>query len=314
MIFQSRRQPERLPQSYIPTQFRSLRQSRQPATNLVGSQLPMVKVDIVIFSQLSSLPTMIQNTLRGLDLITIRGVTKTFEMGKERVTALAPIDQQINKGQFVSIIGPSGCGKSTLLRLIAGLDDVTEGEIKLDTKGVKRPVGFVFQDAVLLPWKSVIDNIRFPLDCAGVKRAAGDKRAQELIELVGLKGFETALPKQLSGGMRQRAAIARALADDPPILLMDEPFSAVDLLTRETLNDELLQIWQRTGKTILLVTHSVEEAAYLGTQVMVMTPRPGRLKKTISVDLPHPRGEQTKLDPNYHKLVMELRQDMRGKT
>lgn len=246
-------------------------------------------------------------------MISIRGVTKTFELSKESVTALAPIDQQIEKGEFVSIIGPSGCGKSTLLRLIAGLDDVTGGEIKLETQGVKRPVGFVFQDAVLLPWKSVIDNIRFPLDCAGVKKAIGDNRAQELIELVGLKGFETALPKQLSGGMRQRAAIARALADDPPILLMDEPFSAVDLLTRETLNDELLQIWQRTGKTILLVTHSVEEAAYLGTKVMVMTPRPGRLKKTIDVDLPYPRGEQTKLDPAYHKLVMELRQDMRGK-
>lgn len=172
-------------------------------------------------------------------------------------------------------------------------------------------MGFVFQDAVLLPGKTVRDNIRFPLDAAGVPRAKGNERVQELIELVGLKGFEDALPQQLSGGMRQRAAIARALADDPPILLMDEPFSAVDLLTRETLNDELLRIWKATGNTILLVTHSVEEAAYLGSDIMVISPRPGRLKKTYTVDLPSPRTPQTKALPGSHDLVADLRRDLR---
>ena len=244
-------------------------------------------------------------------MITTSGLTKSFDLEGGSILALAPLDHRIEKGSFVSIVGPSGCGKSTFLRLIAGLEDASGGTIKLDTGSAKRPVGFVFQDAVLLPWKTVRDNIRFPLDTAGVRRDEGNRIVGELIDLVGLTGFEDALPKQLSGGMRQRAAIARALSDDPPILLMDEPFSAVDLLTRETLNDELLRIWQRTGKTILLVTHSVEEAAYLGSEVMVMSPRPGRLKKTYTVDLPHPRGEATKLDPAYHQLVAELRQDMR---
>ncbi|WP_367716188.1 ABC transporter ATP-binding protein [Nitratireductor sp. GISD-1A_MAKvit] len=192
-------------------------------------------------------------------MITTSGLTKSFDLEGGSILALAPLDHRIEEGSFVSIVGPSGCGKSTFLRLIAGLEDASGGTIKLDTGTVKRPVGFVFQDAVLLPWKTVRDNIRFPLDTAGVRRDEGNRIVSELIDLVGLTGFEDALPKQLSGGMRQRAAIARALSDDPPILLMDEPFSAVDLLTRETLNDELLRIWQRTGKTILLVTHSVEE-------------------------------------------------------
>lgn len=245
-------------------------------------------------------------------MITIRGLTKEFEIEGGKFTALAPTDHDIAGGSFVTIVGPSGCGKSTLLRLIAGLETPTAGDIKLNVGGARRPVGFVFQDAVLLPWKTVRDNIRFPLDTAGVSRDAGNRITEELIEIVGLKGFGDALPKQLSGGMRQRAAIALGLSYDPPILLMDEPFSAVDLLTREMLNDELLRIWQRTGKTILLVTHSVEEAAYLGHEVMVMSPRPGRLLKTYNIDLPMPRGADTKLDPDYHKLVAQLRQDLRN--
>ncbi len=245
-------------------------------------------------------------------MITVSGLTKRFEMeGGADVLALSPMDHSIPEGAFVSIVGPSGCGKSTFLRLVAGLEEATEGRITLDTGTTRRPVGFVFQDAVLLPWKTVRDNIRFPLDTAGVKRAKGNARVQELIDMVGLSGFEDALPKQLSGGMRQRAAIARALADDPPILLMDEPFSAVDLLTRETLNDELLRIWKATGKTILLVTHSIEEAAYLGSDVMVMSPRPGRLKKTYKVDLPYPRTPETKALAEYHALVSDLRADLR---
>ncbi|MFV0336198.1 MAG: ABC transporter ATP-binding protein [Tropicimonas sp.] len=245
-------------------------------------------------------------------MIDVSGLSKRFEMdGGTSVLALSPMTHHIPEGAFVAIVGPSGCGKSTFLRLVAGLEDASEGTIALGAGDLRRPVGFVFQDAVLLPWKTVRDNIRFPLDTSGVDRATGNARVQELIDLVGLSGFEDALPKQLSGGMRQRAAIALALADDPPILLMDEPFSAVDLLTRETLNDELLKIWKQTGKTILLVTHSVEEAAYLGSDVMVMSPRPGRLKKTYRVDLPYPRTPETKALPAYHALVGELRRDLR---
>ena len=248
------------------------------------------------------------------ELITIEQIAKTFDSRGSEVVALEPFSLTIKQGEFVSIIGPSGCGKSTLLRIIAGLETPTSGRIVLGTSGLKRPVGFVFQDAVLLPWKTVAENIRFPLETSGVPRSQSDKKVQELIDLVGLAGFEGSLPKQLSGGMKQRAAIARALADDPPILLMDEPFSAVDLLTRETLNDELSRIWQATGKTILLVTHSVEEAAYLGTRVMVMSPRPGRLKKTFEVDLPLPRSEDSKRSPQFLDLVDELRQMMREMT
>lgn len=244
-------------------------------------------------------------------MITIDQIAKTFDGKAGSVVALEPFSQHIAEGEFVSIIGPSGCGKSTLLRIIAGLETPSSGEIRLGTADLKRPVGFVFQDAVLLPWKTVAENIRFPLDTSGVARAESDRKVEELITLVGLEGFQNSLPKQLSGGMKQRAAIARALADDPPILLMDEPFSAVDLLTRETLNDELSRIWQRTGKTILLVTHSVEEAAYLGTKVMVMSPRPGRLKRTIDVGLPSPRDERTRRSAQYLDLVSELRIMMR---
>jgi len=245
------------------------------------------------------------------NLIKIEKVSKTFGQGETSVIALAPLDQHIAKGDFISIVGPSGCGKSTLLRLIADLEKATEGSITLSTSGLKRPVGFVFQDAVLLPWKTVAENIRFPLDTSGVPRSESDPKVQELIELVGLAGFENALPKHLSGGMKQRTAIARALADDPPILLMDEPFSAVDLMTRETLNNELLSLWQKTGKTILLVTHSVEEAAYLGTKVMIMSARPGRLKKTVQVAFSEPRNEDTKRTEEYLNLVQDLRRLMR---
>ncbi|WP_372424202.1 ABC transporter ATP-binding protein [Salinarimonas chemoclinalis] len=245
-------------------------------------------------------------------MIEIDGISKVFQLRGKSVPALEPLTHAVPEGRFVAVVGPSGCGKSTLLRLIAGLETPTSGTIRLGAGPVKRPVGFVFQDAVLLPWKSVEANIRFPLDTAGVERARADAVVRELVALVGLRGFEQTLPRQLSGGMRQRAAIARALADDPPILLMDEPFSAVDLLTRETLNDELLRIWQRTGKTVMLVTHSVEEAAYLADEVMVMSARPGRLERTYAIGLPRPRSEETKLDRAYHELVAALRRDLRG--
>jgi NitT/TauT family transport system ATP-binding protein len=219
------------------------------------------------------------------EVITVQQIAKTFGGKEGTVVALEPFSLEIAEGELVSIIGPSGCGKSTLLRIIAGLEEPTSGNIALGTADLKRPVGFVFQDAVLLPWKTVAENIRFPLDTSGVPRSQSDEKVRELIKLIGLEGFENALPKQLSGGM-----------------------------TRETLNDELSRIWQQTGKTILLVTHSVDEAAYLGTKVMVMSPRPGRLKKTIEVDLPLPRDEHTRRSAEYLDLVSELRNMMREMT
>ncbi len=254
----------------------------------------------------------VSGVVQSRNAISISNVHKTYRADHGTVTALEPVTVSIAQGEFIAIIGPSGCGKSTLLRLISGLDTASGGTITLDTAGRRRPVGFVFQEPVLLPWKNVLDNIRLPLDTGGVSRAQGDAIARDMIAMVGLAGFEKALPRQLSGGMRQRAAIARALADDPPILLMDEPFSAVDLMTRDMLNDELLRIWQATGKTILLVTHSVEEAAYMADRVLVMSARPGRLRDSITVDLPRPRGEATKLDPAYHELVAQLRRSLRA--
>ena len=242
-------------------------------------------------------------------LVDIRRVAKTFA-GTAPVEALAPIDLRIGVGEFVAIVGPSGCGKSTLLRLVAGLDSPTSGEIVFGP-GAGGRVGFVFQEPVLLPWLTAQENVRFPLDTAGVARDAADRRAQEMLDLVGLSGFAAALPRTLSGGMKQRVSIARALSYDPALLLMDEPFGALDLLTRDRLNDELLRIWQATGKTILLVTHSVEEAAYLSDRVAVMTPRPGAIRRVYETGLPRPRGEATKLDPGFHRLMADLRRDLR---
>jgi NitT/TauT family transport system ATP-binding protein len=245
-------------------------------------------------------------------MIEIRDVSKSFQAAHGTIQALTPVDLSIREGEFVCLVGPSGCGKSTLLRLIAGLEVPTEGSIRVGQGEDIGPLGFVFQEAVLLPWKSILDNIRFPLDMMGKPRDASNATANDLIAMVGLTGFEKALPSQLSGGMRQRAAIARALAYDPPVLLMDEPFSAVDLMTRDTLNDELLRIWTRTGKTVVLVTHSIEEAVYLADRVVVMSARPGRIDAIHESGLPRPRGEETKAHPDYLALTAELRRALRS--
>jgi NitT/TauT family transport system ATP-binding protein len=245
-------------------------------------------------------------------MIEIRGVHKEFSIDGAVVTALSPTDLDVSRGEFISIIGPSGCGKSTLLRILAGLETPSGGSITLDDgSSAQQRVGFVFQEPVLLPWLSTLENVRFPLDTAGIARTQADRRAADLLKLVGLNGFETALPRALSGGMRQRVSIARALSYDPALLLMDEPFGALDLITRDRLNDELLSIWAQTKKTILFVTHSVEEAAYLSDRVIVMSARPGRIKSVYNVDLARPRGEGTKLDPAFHQLMADLRRDLR---
>ena len=244
-------------------------------------------------------------------MLSVRGVTKTFETAGSAVNALCRIDATVHAGEFLSVIGPSGCGKSTLLRIMGGLESPTSGDISRSTPERSSKVGFVFQEPVLLPWKSALANVCFALNAFNVTGAAAQKEGRRLLELVGLGQFAQALPRQLSGGMRQRVAIARALSYDPEILLLDEPFGALDLLTRDDLNDKLADIWAQTGKTIVLVTHSVEEAAYLSDRVVVMTARPGSIKRVYDVPFERPRSEATKLLPEFHRLMADLRADLK---
>ncbi len=222
--------------------------------------------------------------------LTLRNVTRTFDAENGSREALENITLEVTPREFLCIVGPSGCGKTTLLRMIAGLDYPTSGEIILDGTPVRGPSpdrGMVFQEFSLFPWRTVLKNVEFGLeiqDKRDIKRTA-----ERYIELVGLSGFEHSFPFQLSGGMKQRVAIARALATEPAILLMDEPFGSVDAQTRNVLQEELLEIWKRTKKTILFVTHSVDEAVYLADRVVVMSPRPGRIRDIVSVEIERPR-------------------------
>lgn len=223
------------------------------------------------------------------DIVEIKNLTKVFETKDNKVTALENINLNIEEGRFVSIIGGSGCGKSTLLRIIGGLETSYEGEVYVDGGPVEKPSrekGFVFQDHRLLPWMNVFENIRFSLP---KEQKKDHDLIQKYIDLVGLKGFEKALPKELSGGMSQRVAIARALANKPRILLLDEPFGALDAITRIQMQEELLKIWKAEKITMVLVTHDIDEAVYLGNEVVVMTPRPGQIKRVQKVDLGNPR-------------------------
>ncbi|WP_405450271.1 ABC transporter ATP-binding protein [Streptomyces erythrochromogenes] len=224
--------------------------------------------------------------------IVFEGVRKTFG----DFTALDGIDLEIQSGEFLVVVGPSGCGKSTLLDLLGGLSAPTAGRILLDGKPVTGPGldrGIVFQQYALLPWRTALGNVEFGLEATGVPRRERKSRAREFLDLVGLTGFEDRHPHQLSGGMRQRVAIARSLAYDPDVLLMDEPFAALDAQTRESLQDELRRIWQRTGKTVVFITHGIEEAVYLGQKVAVMTSRPGRIKEIVPVSFGERPGAGT---------------------
>jgi ABC-type nitrate/sulfonate/bicarbonate transport system ATPase subunit len=228
-------------------------------------------------------------------VIELTGLSKTFPAkGKdEPVDALKDVNLTIKDGEFLTILGPSGCGKTTLLRMIAGLMDWDDGEITVDGKPVRGPGperAMVFQSFALLPWATVRDNVAFGLELRGVAKAVRHARADELIDLVGLRGFEGRLPGQLSGGMQQRVGLARALAVDPKILLMDEPFGALDEQTRRLLQEELLQIWEATRKTVIFITHSMEEAVLLGDRVALMSPRPGRIVELVPVQLARPRA------------------------
>jgi NitT/TauT family transport system ATP-binding protein len=226
--------------------------------------------------------------------IALRGVSKHFVIGRTGhvVRAVEQVSLDVREGEFLCVVGPSGCGKSTLLQLIAGLEAVSEGAILLDGRQITGPGadrGMVFQSHALFPWRTVLQNIEFGLEVRSLPRAERRQRATRYAALVGLEGFEHSFPSELSGGMKQRVGIARALANDPAVLLMDEPFGALDAQTREVMQQDLLDIWRRTGRTIVFVTHSVQEAVFLGDRVAVMTARPGRLKAMVDVNLAHPR-------------------------
>jgi NitT/TauT family transport system ATP-binding protein len=256
-------------------------------------------------------------TLTDQSVVQLQGVDKVFGGGDQpATTALEGIDLAIRAGEFLSLIGPSGCGKSTLLRIIGDLTAPSRGTVVVNGKPADRArrdrdYGMVFQAPVLFEWRTVEDNVKLPLEIQGAGSAKRTARAREMLELVELGDFLGHYPYQLSGGMQQRVAIARALAFEPAILLMDEPFGALDEMTRERMNSEVLRIWERTGTTVVFVTHSIPEAVFLSSRVVVMSARPGRITKVIEVDLPRPRNEDTRETPRYFELVTEVREALR---
>ena len=246
-----------------------------------------------------------------MSVVQIEGVTKQF--GRGGTTALQGIDLGIEEREFVSLIGPSGCGKSTLLRIVGDLIQPTSGSVVVNGKPARqaridRDYGIVFQDPVLYDWRTVAKNIALPLELARWDRRRRAERVRAMLELVELQGFEGHHPWQLSGGMQQRVSIARALSFDPALLLMDEPFGALDEMTRERLNMELLRIWEASGSTIVFVTHSIAEAVFLSTRVVVMSARPGRISDLIPIDLPQPRTGATREEPRFFELVTRVRE------
>ncbi|XUM24539.1 ABC transporter ATP-binding protein [Bradyrhizobium oligotrophicum S58] len=249
--------------------------------------------------------------------LVIDHVTRTFpaRQGHAPTRALEPVELTIGNNDFVTILGPSGCGKSTLLRIVAGLDHPTTGKVLLDGREVTGPGadrGMVFQSYTLFPWLTVRENIAFGLRERGVPESERRAIADRFIQQIGLGGFEHHWPKQLSGGMQQRCAIARALANDPKILLLDEPFGALDNQTRVLMQEMLLGIWERDQKTVLFVTHDIEEAIFLGSRVLVMSARPGRIKADIKIELPHPRSYKIKTSPEFVALKERLVEEIRA--
>ena len=251
-----------------------------------------------------------------MSVVKIDGLSKQF--GRGGTTALQGIDLEIEEREFISLIGPSGCGKSTLLRIIGDLIQPSTGSVVVNGKTAHRArldhdYGIVFQDAVLYDWRTVARNVALPLEMLGWERGKRKARVEEMLELVELKGFESSRPWQLSGGMQQRVSIARALSFDPALLLMDEPFGALDEMTRERLYLELLRIWEATGATVLFVTHSIPEAVFLSTRVVVMSPRPGRIAGIVDVDLQQPRTADTREESRFFELVTEVRETLAGR-
>jgi NitT/TauT family transport system ATP-binding protein len=251
-------------------------------------------------------------------IVSLKNVNKTFgSSGKLETVALKDINLDIQPREFISLIGPSGCGKSTLLRAIGDLIPVSNGDVRVKDKTaaaarLAHDYGMCFQAPVLFEWRSVLHNVELPLEIMRVPKAERQAKARELLKLVELSKFEKHYPWQLSGGMQQRVAIARALSLRPELLLMDEPFGALDEITRERMNDELLRIWQDTATSIVFVTHSIPEAVFLSTRVVIMSARPGRITKIIDVDLPHPRNQDTRESPRFYALMTEVREALRA--
>lgn len=249
-------------------------------------------------------------------MIQVENISKTFGEGESAVTALRNISFTVDSGEFISVVGPSGCGKSTLLRLMADLVLPTEGRIAIKGKTphdarLDRDYGFVFQSPTLYEWRTVRKNVQLPLEVMGTARSEWQERTERMLEMVGLADFHDHYPWQLSGGMQQRVSIARALAFDPPLLLMDEPFGALDEFTRERMNLELLTIWEQTHKTVLFITHSIAEAVFLSTRVIVMTPRPGQIAAIVPVDLTYPRTFETRESERFFELVTQVRETLK---
>jgi NitT/TauT family transport system ATP-binding protein len=247
-------------------------------------------------------------------VVSLRNVSKTF--GRTGTTAVEGIDLDVGQREFISLIGPSGCGKSTLLRIVGDLIQPSSGEVVVNGKTahqarLDRDYGIVFQDAVLYEWRTVAKNIGLPLEMGGWDRRRRQERVQEMLELVELTGFADHHPWQLSGGMQQRVSIARALSFSPALLLMDEPFGALDEMTRERLNAELLGIWAETGCTVVFVTHSIAEAVFLSTRVVVMSPRPGQITGIVEIDLPQPRTNELREEARFAELVRDVRRLLR---
>lgn len=243
--------------------------------------------------------------MKPVPLIELSSVAKTYGSG---TVALTGVTTSIERGSFVSLVGPSGCGKSTLLRIIAGLIAPSTGTLSWPANGGARPqdVGFVFQDATLMPWARIFDNVYLPLKLRGVSRTEAASKIMTALERVGLADFAKAFPRELSGGMRMRVSIARALVTNPPVLLMDEPFAALDEFTREKLDDDLLELWRSEGWTVVFVTHSVYESAYLSERVLVMGARPGRILNDIAIDAPFPRGRAFRESSDYLARCTEI--------
>ncbi|TWF47449.1 ABC transporter ATP-binding protein [Neorhizobium alkalisoli] len=246
--------------------------------------------------------------------LTVENVTKRFGEGPTALTAVDSVSFTLDAGEFVSVIGPSGCGKSTLFHVIGGLSDVTQGIVRVENETINGPhpaVGIVFQEESTFPWRNVIDNVAFPLELRGVSRSERHAAASHYIDMVGLHGFEKRLPSELSGGMRQRVSIARTLAAKPRILLMDEPFAALDEQTRLLLGDKVLQIQQQLKQTTLLITHSITEAVQLSDRILIMSYRPGRIKRIVNVDLPRPRTSDVVSSPEFGAIVADIWADLR---
>jgi len=243
--------------------------------------------------------------------IKIRDLTKVYRTdGQSAVHALGPLNVEIKAGEFFTVVGPSGCGKSTLLRILAGLDDATDGEIAIDDKIVRGPnsnIGIVFQRATLLPWRTVLSNVQLPLEIRRLLNEKSRSRSEELLRMVGLADFGRNRPAELSGGMQQRVAIARALVTDPEVLLMDEPFGALDEFTREMMNEETLRIWAKNKQTVLFITHSISEAVFMSDRVAVMSGRPGVLSEIIDIPLPRPRTVEMRQSDEMFECIKRIR-------